>query len=117
MIEPALVAENSFGGIDGAQFERRLFSGVLFREYCFPHQTAGLISYYSMFATTEYLLVMGNSDCHQFSLEANYPYKDTRLPKKLYTVFKFIVIISCFFLLFQKVYTLLITSLTLYFYP
>ena len=30
MIEPTLVAENSFGEFDGAQFARRLFPGVYF---------------------------------------------------------------------------------------
>ena len=32
MIQPTLVGENSFGGFDGAQFARRLFPGVVFRD-------------------------------------------------------------------------------------
>ena len=31
-IEPTLVGENSFGEFDGAQFARRLFPGVVFRD-------------------------------------------------------------------------------------
>ena len=31
-IQPTLVGENSFGGFDGAQFARRLFPGVVFRD-------------------------------------------------------------------------------------
>ena len=62
---------------DGAQFERRLLSGVLFGDTCGKfrdiHQTSGLISYYSMFAATEYFSVVGNSDCHQFSLRLTTP--------------------------------------------
>ena len=43
-----------------------------------PHLTSGVVSYYSMFATTGYLSVVGNSACYQFSLKVEYPYRDTR---------------------------------------
>ena len=50
--------------------------------------------------TTEYVLVVSNKKCHNFLPKADYPYNDTKLPQMWYTVFKFIVIISCFFLFF-----------------
>ena len=65
MIQPTLVGENSFGGFDGAQFARRLFPGVVFRD------TSGKIPWPNVrfdkllqhvSKTTEYLLVVSNKE-------------------------------------------------------
>ena len=120
MIEPTLIGGNSFGEFDGAQFARRLFPGVVFhdssRYFPWPNVRFDKLLQH-VCKTTEYFLVVSNKECHQFLPKADHPYKDTKVPQKCYTVFKFIVIISCLFLLLQKVYTLPITSWTLHIYP
>ena len=53
--------------LDGAQFSRRLFLGVMSRDTCWKFPSPA-----ESFATTEYFLVVGNSKCHQFSLKDDY---------------------------------------------